>query len=440
MPPNLFHRALVALLLCMLATPQSQGYSLLTHEQIVDLEWRGTIVPMLLARYPTLTAEQLKQAHSYAYGGCVLQDMGYYPFGSHYFSNLLHYVRTGDFVANLLRDSSTPDEYAFALGALAHYAGDTTGHPAVNQVEALQYPRLAAKYGDRLTYADDPTVHIRVEFGFDVAEVAKGRYQEDDYRSFIGFNVSKPLIEQAFVQTYGVPLNSVLHNEDRNISSYRYDVSTLIPKMTRVAWASYGKDIQKAQPTASLRTFRYKMRKVDYEKQFGSGYRRPGLGARLLAVIVRILPKIGPLKALQVKMPNAQQQNILLASVNQTDDVYHRLLQQVAANYQADPKNGFATLQFPEMDFDTGRPTQQGEYQLSDQTYAQLLVQVTRPDASAIPDSLRQNLLEYYSTPSDTDYVPHKMPRQWAKVQAGLAKLKAEPAGEAAQAVAAAAE
>jgi hypothetical protein len=356
----------------------------------------------------------------------VLQDMGYYPFGSHYFSNLLHYVRTADFVENLLRDSTTPDEYAFALGALAHYAGDTTGHPAVNQVEAMQYPKLAAKYGDHLTYVDDPTSHVRVEFGFDVVEVAKGRFQVDDYRDFIGFNVSKPLIERAFQQTYGVPLSAVLRNEDGNINSFRYDVSTLIPKMTRVAWASYGKDIQKDEPTATDRTFKYRMRRVEYEKQFGKGYQKPGFGAHLLAILVRILPKVGPLRALQVKVPTADEQNIYLASMNKTDDDYHALLKQVAA---AAP-DGFATLQLPEMDFDTGRPTAEGEYQLSDETYAQLLVQVTAQakvqGAPPVPPELRANLLAYYAVPSRPDFVEQKKPKEWGKVQAGLAELHAK--------------
>jgi hypothetical protein len=416
-------RGVAIALVGLLTVPQAGAYSVLTHEQVVDLAWKDALVPMLKARFPGLQPDQLVEAHSYAYGGSVLQDMGYYPHGSHYFSNLLHYVRTADFVENLLRDSTTPDEYAFALGALAHYAGDTVGHPAVNQVEAMQYPRLAAKYNDHLAYADDPTAHVRVEFGFDVVEVAKGRFQEDAYRDFIGFNVSKPLIERAFLQTYGITLASVLHNEDGNINSFRYDVSTLIPKMTRVAWASYGKDIQKDEPTATERKFRYRMRRVEYEKQFGKGYQKPGFGARVLAIIVRILPKIGPLKALQVKMPTPPEQNLYLASLNKTVDRYHELLKQVAA----DAPHNFADLQFPELDFDTGRPTQEGEYELSDETYAQLLLQLTRPGAPPVPQDVQASMVSYYSQPKAKDYAALKHPGQWPKVEAALAELRQQP-------------
>ena len=80
--------------------------------------------------------------------GCIIQDMGYYPFGSKFFSDLVHYVRTGDFIVNLIREAQTLNEFAFALGALAHYAADTQGHSvAVNRSVALEYPKLARKYG-----------------------------------------------------------------------------------------------------------------------------------------------------------------------------------------------------------------------------------------------------------------------------------------------------
>jgi hypothetical protein len=406
----------------LLAAPCVRGYSVLTHEQVVDLVWKDQLAPMILARFPNTTPDELKKAHAFAYGGCVLQDMGYYPHGSHYFSDLLHYVRTGDFVMNLLRDASDANEYAFALGALAHYAGDTTGHPTVNQVTAMQYPKLAAKYGTSVTYDEDPTAHVRVEFGFDVAEVAKGNFQEDDYRQFIGFQVSHRLLQQAFAETYGMPIKQVLPDEEANINSYRNDVSTLIPKMTRVAWASYGKQIQKARPDATERKFQYRMSKVEYEKNFGNGYQEPGFGAKLLAVIVRILPKVGPLKALAVKMPNDQEQELYMKSVNATVDNYRHLLQEVAASGPS--LQGFT---LPQVDFDTGKRTQRGEYQLSDQTYAKLLIELTKPQAPPVKEDLRLNLLAYYSGSSAQDYALKKKPKDTAQLEAGLASIRKTP-------------
>jgi hypothetical protein len=265
---------------------------------------------------------------------------------------------------------------------------------------------------------------VRVEFGFDVAEVAKGNFQEDDYRQFIGFHVSHQLLERAFRDTYGFEVKDVLPDEQGNINSFRNDVSKLIPEMTRVAWASYGKDIQKAQPDATEKKFRYRMSKVEYEKNFGKGYQKPTFGERFVAVIVRILPKIGPLKALAVKMPNAQEQDMYVKSVNATVDDFRRLLQQVAA---AEPT--LNTLTLPQMDFDTGKPTQRGEYMLSDETYAKLLLEVTKPQAPPIPVDLRDNLLAYYAEPNVHGYLETKQPEVWAHVQANLALLKqAQPA------------
>src|SRR5882672_7490686 len=105
------------LFLC-LGSSLTSGYSVLTHEQVVDLMWNDQLQPLLLKRFPNATEQDLQKAHAYAYGGCVLQDMGYYPFGNRFFSDLVHYVRSGDFVEALLQDSADLNEYAFALGAL----------------------------------------------------------------------------------------------------------------------------------------------------------------------------------------------------------------------------------------------------------------------------------------------------------------------------------
>jgi hypothetical protein len=84
--------------------------------------------------YPGATEEDLLEAHSYAYGGCIIQDMGYYPFGNHLFTDFTHYVRAGDFIKELLDQAQNLNEYAFALGALAHYSADTFGHSvAINR-------------------------------------------------------------------------------------------------------------------------------------------------------------------------------------------------------------------------------------------------------------------------------------------------------------------
>ena len=151
------------------------GYSVLTHEAIVDSVWDTSIQKLLLKRFPNATPEDLEEAHAFTYGGCIIQDMGYYPFGSHLFSDLTHYVRSGDFIQALLRESQDLDEYAFALGALAHYAADNNGHRiAINPGVPLLYPKLEQQFGPTVTYWDDHTSHMRTEFGLDVLQVASG--------------------------------------------------------------------------------------------------------------------------------------------------------------------------------------------------------------------------------------------------------------------------
>ena len=244
-------RGLAVFLVLLMGGLSSFAYSVLTHEEIVDLLWKDEIRPLLLKRFPALTEDQITEAHAYAYGGAVIQDLGYYPFGSRQFSDLAHYVRSGDFVHEMLIESQDANEYAFAIGALAHYASDIAGHPAVNQSVAIEYPKLRAKFGNSVKYAEDKTAHIRTEFGFDMVQVAKSRYASQQYHDFIGFQVSKPLLERVFPVVYGVELKDVLPHEDLAIGSYRYSVSQMIPEMTRVALRTHKKDMMREEPTFS---------------------------------------------------------------------------------------------------------------------------------------------------------------------------------------------
>ena len=259
---------------------------------------------MLVARFPQATDDELKQAHGYAYGGSVVQDMGYYPFGNKFFSDLVHYVRTGDFVMALVRDSSNVNEYAFALGALAHYASDNTGHPTINQVVAITFPKLRKKYGQEVTYVDDPKAHIRTEFGFDMEQVAKNRYTSDNFHDFIGFNVSKPLLERAFAETYGIQLQDVMHNEDLAIGTFRRAISQIVPEMTRVALVSRRDEIVRDTPNFNEKKFLYHLSRASYQKEWGNGYRKPGFGTRVLAFFLKIVPKVGPFQSACLQSSN----------------------------------------------------------------------------------------------------------------------------------------
>ena len=172
---KVYSLALALALSFFLGWPEpAAAYSVLTHEAIIDSAWKTDIRPLLLKRFPNATREQLKEAHGYAYGGAIIQDLGYYPHGNHFFSELTHYVRSGDFILALLRDSKDLNDYAFALGALAHYPSDNDGHRiATNRAVPILYAKLQRRYGDRVTYEENPLAHIKTEFGFDVLEVAR---------------------------------------------------------------------------------------------------------------------------------------------------------------------------------------------------------------------------------------------------------------------------
>jgi hypothetical protein len=395
------------------------AYSVLTHEQVVDLLWKDSIEPLLLARFPATTKDDLVKAHAFAYGGSVMQDMGYYPFGSKVFSDLTHYVRSGDFVVNLLKESSDVNEYAFALGALAHYSADNCGHPAVNRSVAIEFPKLAKKYGNEVTYEEGPKEHIRTEFGFDMVQVAKNRYTSDRYHDFIGFEMSKELMERAFLKTYGIPLTDVMSNEDLAIGTFRRAISKVIPEMTRVALIARKKELVQETPNFNSRKFRYNLSRANYQKEWGKGYRKPTFGTRVLAFFLRLVPKIGPFKAVDFKIPTKQTEDLYIASVNHTLDNYKQLLHEVGAK----------DVQLPDMDFDTGRPTQPGEYALADTTYAQLLDKLAHHNFDQLTPELRANILAFYSDPN-AQLATKRKAAAWEKTQEELQQLKTAPVVE----------
>ena len=362
-----FVRATALLLIGLMCSGVSPAYSVLTHEEIVDLLWPAEIQPLLLQRFPGLSDEQLKEAHAYAYGGAVIQDLGYYPFGSREFSDLVHCVRSGDFIRELLRESQDVDEYAFALGALSHYAADIAGHPAVNQSVAIEYPKLRAKYGKSVRYADDRTAHLKTEFGFDTAQVAKNRYASEQYHDFIGFMVSKPLLERVFPVVYGMQLKDVLTHEDLAVGSYRFAVSHMIPEVTQVALQTHKKEIMRETPDFAKKKFLYRLSRSDYERQWGKDYVRPGVGTRILSTLLRYIPRVGPLKGLAFNNPTPQTEDLYFKSINTTVDQYRAFLEEIRHD----------KLVLPNTDLDSGQLTKAAEYSLTDEAYAKLLTQLS---------------------------------------------------------------
>lgn len=390
------------------------AYSVLTHEAIIDAAWKDDIVPTLLKRFPNATPDELLQAHAYVYGGAIIQDMGYYPFGNKFFSDLTHYVRSGDFVLALIEESKDLNEYAFALGALAHYAADTSGHPlATNRAVAIMYPHLEKEYGPVVTYEDKPSAHMKVEFGFDVDQVAKGHYAPKVYHDFIGFQVSKPVLERAFAKNYSLDMSSVFFSTDLAIGSYRHAVSTVIPRTTKVAWHLKRNEIQQSDPSETKTKFVYNISNSGYRKDWGDVYEKPGFFARFKALTLRLVPKIGPFKALAFKPPPPDVEQMYMHSFNETLDHYRALL---LAQQEGN-------LQLPNDNLDTGGITGPADYRLTDETYAKLL---DKTNGKPISEALRLDILAYYADP-DREFATKKNPEAWQKVLKQLSNLKAKP-------------
>jgi Zinc dependent phospholipase C len=402
-------------LLLLTESPTASAYSILTHEAIVDSTWDSAIKPLLLKRFPAATADDLVQAHGYAYGGSIIQDLGYYPFGSAFYSDLTHYVRSGDFISNLIRESQDLDEYAFALGALSHYAADDNGHRlATNLSVPLLYPKLRSKFGKSITYGDDPVSHTRTEFGFDVFQAAKGRYASDAYKGFVGFQVAKPVLERAFLDTYGLRIEQVFFNLDLAIGTYRRAVGTVLPALTRVAWQLKRQEIRKDAPGITRQKFLYNLSRSSFEKNWGATYRRPGVRSRILTGFFHIVPRAGgPFKAFAFKRLTPETERLYMAGFNASIDRYRELLASV----------GRDRLVLPNDNFDIGQTANAGQYKLADAAYAKLVHKLEGHYAN-LPQDLRSDILAFYRDLS-LPIATKANQGEWARLQGELTHLDA---------------
>ena len=408
---------LIVLLFIGLFPQPTDAYSFLTHEDLVDVAWRGPIRAALLARFPNTTEAQLREARRYAYGGSTIQDLGYYPFGHQFFSNLTHYVRSGDFVNNLIRDSRNMNEYAFALGALSHYVGDNDGHRyAVNPSTPIEFPSLETKYGPIVTYDEAPHAHVRTEFAYDVEQVTRHEFAPVGYMHAIGFTVPHKLVERAFFETYGLSLGSVLGRPGPAFASYETSVAKLLPTVAHAEVLIHCKDFPPAQDTPAFHQFSTRQKQAGVDGQWVLYKHKAGFKVHFVAFLIRIVPKIGAASDLAIRGPSAETDRWYIGSVNRSVDDYEQMLGELARN----PSHN---LDLPNRDLDTGNLVRPGGYRLTDKTYAELLNKLTADPDRKVPEGLRHDVLAFYADPN-APISTKKNSRAWKRVQTELTTLK----------------
>jgi zinc dependent phospholipase C len=412
-PLQRFSLPAISLLLLLVFARPAGAYSVLTHEELIDLTWYDSIRPLLLKRYPNLTPGQLREARAYAYGGCVIQDLGYYPFGKPFFSDLLHYVRSGDFIRSLFRNAQNANDVAFAIGALSHYFGDTIGHAdAVNPSVAAEFPALAARYGPNVNYAEGPHQHVRVEFAFDIDDIARHRLAPERYLNHIGFAVPMPLLTRAFYDTYGLDLSKVLGAHRPTLRGYRFAVRTLLPRVAYAETLLHRKQMPADVPSPALDQFNQEIVKLAAAGNWASYRGHAGFGTHLLAGFIFILPKIGPLSGLALRGPSSSAEQDYVNSLMLTTTTLRQTIAQATHS---------GTL--PNKDLDTGDDVRPGTYPLEDYAYADLLHRMTRDPSAPVPFGIKRDLLAYFADPAQAKYIQSNR-KLLAQVQADLPVLQ----------------
>jgi hypothetical protein len=456
----------LAVFLCLLGVARpANAYSLLTHEQLIDLTWQSSIVPLLLSRYPTLTPAEIEHARAYAYGGCVIQDIGYYPYGDQFFSDLTHYVRTGDFVVNLFRNAGNADELAFAIGALSHYIGDNIGHSeATNLSVPIEFPKLRDKYGHTVSYAEGEHQHVQTEFAFDINEIAHHRFAPVHYLRHVGLQVPTKQLSLAFYQTYGLREDFTSTRHQRiNIGAYRFAVHGFIPRIAYAVTILHRRHEPADVDNADLQQLTREITAVAQQNDWDAYRKHAGIGTYTLAGLIYIIPKIGPLKLVAVKGPTSKTEIDYIHSVIRSTDELNYALRRftpppatkptaalaAAADKTSDPapsaapvpENPFASQiiprqsrdtrhPLPNRDLDTGSPVRPAGYRLTDDTYATLLHRIAQTPTVPIPPGIKLDILAYYSD-LDLPFATKKDPDDWATVQKDLLTLNTMPTSTA---------
>jgi hypothetical protein len=415
---NLVRAACLVVLLCLPCGRPAAAYSLLTHEQLVDLTWQSSIAPLLRRRYPGITPEQLEQARSYAYAGCVIQDIGYYPFGDPFFSDLTHYVRTGDFVVHLFRDAKNANELAFAVGALSHYIGDSIGHSdATNRAVPVEFPKLEAKYGPIVTFSEGQHAHVQTEFAFDINEIAHHRLAPAHYLSHVGLNVPEQQLAQAFYETYGLSEDfSKARSRRVNVRGFRFAVRSFLPRVAYAVTLLHRSRMPEDSTSPDLKKLEEEVTKIAVENDWDAYRRKAGIGTYSLAGLIFILPKIGPLKLVAIKGPTVATEEEYVRSVNRSTDELNAGLGRFGKPHQT----------LTNRDLDTGAPVRPGGYPLTDETYAKLLDRLTEDPNHTVPPGLKADIQNYYAD-LNAPIVTKKDPAKWARVQTDLKTLEGMP-------------
>ncbi len=385
-------RFLACALLAVILTPgASLAFSVLAHQEIVDRNWERAIVPLLERRFPGATPEDVRKAHAYAYGGAVVADLGYFPFGDELFSELLHYARSGDFVAALLEAAQDRNGYAFALGHLAHYSADSIGHPeATNRTVAVLFPKLAEEHGEQVTYADSARAHLQTEFRFDVLQVSRLGVRHERFQDGIGFEIDQEVLGEAFRRTYGLELEDLFESVDLAVGTFRWGVRAFLREVTNVAWHLYEDDLKKEHPQLTRGDYVFDLPVEDFERSFGDVYREPSYFGRIAGfflMLVRLVPGVGTFEKLVFEPLPDEVIALFDEGLDDATKRYTKLVATLAKGRPRPPEN---------VNLDTGRPTARGEYSLADEAHDEWLRHLEEKGFAGVDPKTREALRSFY--------------------------------------------
>jgi hypothetical protein len=276
------------------------------------------------------------------------------------------------------------------------------------------FPKLRAKYGSSVNYAQGKHQHAEVEWAFDANQAAKLRLAPAAYVHDIGLEVPREQLAAAFYETYGIPLQEIVSGPLPAMKTFRFGGRSFLPNFTYAEAVLHKGQFRADPPGPEFEQYEGQIGHLSKEEGWDQYRRKPGIRIHLLCGLIVIVPKIGPLQMLAIKGPTEETERAYIASVNLSTEVLAVLLQRLMA-MQVD-------MGLPDRDLDTGQPVVPGGYPLTDRTYAQLIARITKVHTNPIPAGLKQDILAYYADPA-APISTKKKPKEWAAVQEQLQVL-----------------
>jgi len=183
---------------------------------------------LLLKKIPAGKPRRIEQAQAYAYGGAIIQDSWLLPIRQPLFKRPHAFTSAAAISSKALlarRQGCPRVRFSPSVRSRITLRTTTVIASAPTEPFPICYRPPEEIRRQRFVLRTTGWRHVKTDLVSTSTKSAE-RYAPDSYHDFIGFEVSRPVFEQAFRETYALS-ERVLCERKTKFSSYRHDVSSI---------------------------------------------------------------------------------------------------------------------------------------------------------------------------------------------------------------------